>query len=153
MSDRLSIQLRSSVGLMLLMGVAHLLGLLGFWLAPLPWPVAGGATAMIGISLVRTLRRHALRVSADALVELELRDDGSAAARSRDGGWADYRVDGSSFVSSVLTIVNLRGRGGRRVHAVLVTRDNVETEAFRRLRVWLGWRFSAGSDTDASNQP
>ena len=41
MSDRLSIQLRPSVGLMLLMGVAHLLGLLGFWLAPLPWPVAG----------------------------------------------------------------------------------------------------------------
>jgi len=152
MADRLSIGLRPSVRLALWMGAAHLLGASGFWLAPIPWPLAAGASALVAISLVRTLRRHALLISGDALIELELRDDGSAAARSRAGGWADYQVHGSSFISSVLTIVNLQpgGRAGSR--SVLVTSDNADPDAFRRLRVWLGWRSRAGGDSPAGDQ-
>ena len=153
MPDRLSIRLRPSVRLAVLLGAAHAAGALGFWLAPIPRPLAAGATAVVGVSLVRALRRHALRISADALIELELRDDGSAAACSHAGGWADYRVDGSSFVSSALTIVNLRVPGSARLCSALVTRDNVDAEAFRRLRVWLGWRSRAGNASHAIDQP
>jgi len=129
------------------------MGASGFWLAPIPWPFAAGATAVVGASLVVALRRHALRISADALIELELRDDGSAAARSRAGRWADYRVDGSSLVSSLLTIVNLRPGGGGRLHSILVTKDNADAEAFRRLRVWLEWRCRAHDDLRPGGQP
>lgn len=152
MPDRLTVRVRPSVRLALVIGAAHLMGASGFWLAPVPWPLAAGATAVVAASLVMALRRHALRLSEDALIDLELREDGSAAACSRAGRWAEYRIDGSSLVSSALTIVNLRAEGGGRLRSILLTNDSVDAEAFRRLRVWLGWRRRADDDLRAGDQ-
>jgi toxin CptA len=142
MADRLRIALGPSVSLAVWLGGAHVVGLAGFWLAPLTWPVSAGASAMIALSLVVSLRRHAFRSSPGAIIELEVDEQCLAAAQLRDGRWLECEVDASSFVSPMLTIVNLRPRLRGGMRAVLVAPDCVQLEAFRRLRVWLRWRCS-----------
>jgi len=142
MADRLRIALGPSVSLAVWLAGGHVAGLAGFWLAPLAWPVSAGASALIAISLVASLRRHAFRSSPGAVIELEVDEQCLAAAQLRDGRCLQYEVDASSFVSPLLTIVNLRPRLRGRMRAVLIAPDCVQDEAFRGLRVWLRWRCS-----------
>ena len=51
------------------------------------------------------------------------------------------RFAGSTFVSARLTVLNLRPERGRGRNAVLITTDNVDPDGFRRLRIWLRWRY------------
>lgn len=142
MADRLRIALGPSVSLAVWLGSGHLVGLAGFWLAPLTWPLSACASALIAISLAASLRRHAFRSSPGAIIELEVDDQCLAVAQLRDGRCLECEVDASSFVSPLLTIVNLRPRLRGSMRAVLVAPDCVQGEAFRRLRVWLRWRCS-----------
>jgi len=151
--EAVRIELRPSLAIALWLGGAHLLALSGIWLAPLGWPIAAAGSLAIGMSLLMTLRRHALRTAPDAIVALELHDAASACVRSRDGGVIEGRVAGSSFVSPSFTIVNLRPEAAGRLRTVLVTPDCVDGEAFRRLRVRLRWDRTGARDASAADQP
>ncbi|PWT75006.1 MAG: hypothetical protein C5B46_03210 [Proteobacteria bacterium] len=151
MADRLQFTLSRSFTLSVWLVAGHLIGLIGLWSAPMPWPLKAIGGAAIIVSLVFSIRRHALRSASDAIVELELREDCSAGALRRDGGWEEFSVDGSSFVSPVLTIVTLRPRSRGRMRAVLIAPDCVQQESFRRARVWLRWRCAGSGEQSADS--
>jgi toxin CptA len=131
------------------LGGAHALAAAALWLTPLPfaWRLAGS----LGLAghLAWSLRRHAWRTAARSVVELELRDDCSILARPRAGGWVDYQLDGGSFVSPLLTVLRLRPEARRLVCSVLITPDSLDPDSFRRLRVWLRWRYRSPADKRA----
>jgi toxin CptA len=79
------------------------------------------------------------------VVELELYEDCTLSACTGDGRWLHYRIVGSSFLSRVLTVLNLRGESAWGVRSVLISADSVDPDAFRRLRVWLRWRCASVS--------
>jgi toxin CptA len=144
MAERLSLRLGASQTLTRVLSGAHILAAGALWAAPVPAVLAVAGSLVLALHLASALRRHAWRSDARALVELELREDCSAAARSRAGEWKTYRVAGSSFVSPRLTVLNLRPERGLGRNAVLITADNADPDGFRRLRVWLRWRCGGG---------
>jgi toxin CptA len=95
---------------------------------------------VVTASAVWSVRGHAFRNAPRSVVELELYEDCTLSARTADGSWLQCRMVGSSFVSRVLTVLNLRTEGAWGVRSVLISADCVEPDAFRRLRVWLEWR-------------
>jgi hypothetical protein len=109
-------------------------------LALLPaWWAAILATALCA-SLVFHLRRDALRLSGDAVIEVTLRDHGRCELLTRGGAVLEGTVAGSSFVSGAFTVVNARLDGGRGLRSVVVMPDCAAAEERRRLRVWLRYR-------------
>ena len=144
MAERLSLRLGPSRTLAGLLGGAHGVALGALWASPVPsgWALAG--SLVIALHLGQALRQHAWRSAPHALVELELLEDCSAAARSRVGLWKTYRVAASSFVSARLAILNLRPGRGLGRPTVVITGDNVDPDRFRQLRVWLRWRCGHG---------
>jgi toxin CptA len=153
MAERLSLSLGSSRLLTEILGGAHVLAAAALWLAPLPagWALAGSLA--LSVHLAWVLRRHAWRNAAGALIELELLDDCSISARARAGMWEAYRVARSSFVSPLLTVLNLRPEAGGWSRPVLITADNADADSFRRLRVWLRWRCRDGAQVRGAATP
>jgi len=144
MAERLNLSLGPSRTLTWLLAGAHTVSAGALWAAPVPagWAFAGSLALAVHLGWV--LRQHAWRSARHALIELELLEDCSAAARTRVGEWKTYRIAASSFVSPRLTVLNLRPEHGLGRRAVLITSDNVDPNGFRRLRVWLRWRCGVG---------
>ena len=101
------------------------------------------AAVFIGaaVSLARALPRHAWLRSADAITAIELDDDDAVVYR-HDGRSEHARLLASTYVSPYLTVLNLRIAGNIFAQHVIVVPDNVEPDAFRRLRLWLRWGYS-----------
>ena len=97
-------------------------------------------------SRVHLLARCAALHAANAIVALELKSGGGISFHTRDGGWVDCELSGSSYVSPGLTIVNLLPRGRRRTRHVILVPDNVDPRDFRRLRMWMRWKSAPGSE-------
>lgn len=102
------------------------------------WWAAAILTAALCASLVFHLRRDALRLSGDAVIEVTLRDRGRCRLLTRGGAVLEGTVAGSSFVSGWFTVVNVRLDG--KLRSVAVMPDSAPAEERRRLRVWLRYR-------------
>ncbi len=146
MVERLSLRLGPSRLLAGLLGSTHILAAGGLWLAPLPLAWALACSLALSAHLVWLVRLHAWRSGAGALIDLELLDDCSVLVCSRTGPRERYRIAASSFVSRPLVVLNLRSGVGRRTRRVLIAADSLDAESFRRLRVWLRWRWRDGAD-------
>lgn len=148
---RVRLQPSRQLGLLLCGGHAGAVAL--SWAASIPWWASLAVSLAVLASLAFCLRAHALRNGPRAVVGVELRLDGSGAIQDRRGHWREVGVLGSTFVSPLLTVLNLRlsGAGGRR--SLIVTPDALGADEFRRLRVWLRWRGmpadAQGSDNHA----
>jgi toxin CptA len=110
------------------------------WVPPIAWWLSLGLSAGVLASLPFSLRHHASRSASGALTSIELRPDGSAAVENRNGRRSEVRVLGSSFVSPILTILNLTVAGVSLPRSLVVAPDALTADEFRRLRVWLRWR-------------
>ncbi|HXZ54608.1 MAG TPA: protein YgfX [Burkholderiales bacterium] len=136
----LRLDLRPSRRLIGILAVLHFLALaaasmgLGGWLR-------FGVWALLLASLGRSLAQALLR-TANQPVSLELREDGRASWKNRNGNWREGRLGESHFVSAALAIVGLKDAYGRSTRVVLMP-DSVPSEDFRRLRVWLRWHPGA----------
>ncbi len=106
----------------------------------LPAWAAAILTAAFCASLVFHLRRDALRLSGDAVIEVTLGERGRCEVLTRGGAVLEGTVAGSSFVSGLFTVVNVRLDGGRKFRSVAVMPDSATAEERRRLRVWLRYR-------------
>lgn len=123
-------------------------------LALLLWPV--GAWLKISFmaaavaATVYAIRLHALLTLQSSVFALRLDQDGKVKLTTRCGNVFEIEVLASSFVSSRLTVLNLRVCGplpprmNKHIHLLLLP-DNSAPEAFRQLRVWLRW----GQETQA----
>jgi toxin CptA len=128
-----------SVRLSALLCIAHLAAVAGIgWSTVALWPKVL-LIGFVAASLVYLLARYAALHTGDAIVALEIHDDGVISYQTRLGDWVDCSVLGSSFVSHRLTIVNLRPHGRRSARHVILVPDNVDARDFRRLRIWLRW--------------
>jgi toxin CptA len=114
-------------------------------LAPLDLPLWAklGLALLIAASLAHALYRHAFLASRESCTALEVREADQAAVHTRARGWQDARILGTTYVSPVLTVVNLRLTGFVFAKHVVIVADNVDGETFRRLRVKLRWAYRA----------
>jgi len=113
----------------------HGLALVAALLAALPWGAQVLAVLLIGISAGRYARRPALAV------RLRCHADGrlECAAANDTAAWEALHLLPSSRVGIWLSVLHYRTGDGRR-HALAIAADSLPADAFRRLRVWLGWR-------------
>lgn len=134
-----------SVLLAIAVCIAHLLAAGLFWLLPIPALGKSVFTLLIAVSLVFLLARDAALHAANAVIALEIKGDGAISFQTRSGAWFDCTLLGSSYVSPRLTILNLRLGRGKRTRRVIIVPDNVDSNDFRILRMWLRWRQAGGS--------
>lgn len=105
----------------------------------LPLWVKIGMSAVIVASAFYQIVRVALLRADTSIVALELDHDGSAAFAIRDGAWQEASLLGTSFVSPLLIVLNLRLNQSRAVRHVVLMEDSADSEALRELRVLLRW--------------
>ena len=102
------------------------------------------AITALAVNLVAALRRTALLLAPDSAVAIEIGPDDTLSIQTRRGN----RIDGcevlaSTYVAAFLAIINLREPETRASRHVVLLRDSIDGEDFRRLRVWLRWKRSA----------
>jgi toxin CptA len=91
------------------------------------------------LSVLHATCRHALLRTNRAVLGIEIKDRETAAVLCRDGRWRDARVLGSTYVTPLLTVLNLRLTGERLMRHVVLVPDNIDREDFRKVRVLLRW--------------
>ncbi len=141
-ASTLQLDLKPSVKLAGLLLAAHVLALAATWVSLAGWPqvLVGFGILLSGTGCLAEVLHRSPR----AAVSLELREDGRAAWRDRNGGWHEGRLRSDHFVSAALVVLGLDQTGRGRKWLVLMG-DSALPEDFRRLRVWLRWRRDAGS--------
>src|SRR6266540_116202 len=130
----LRIDLKPSLQLAALLGVAHILALAAAWVSLAGWPrylVACGVLLSGAVCLVETLHR-----SSTGAVSLELHADGRASWRDRNGAWHEGKLGADHFVSTALVVMGLDQVERGRKWVVLMA-DSAPAEELRRLRIWL----------------
>lgn len=135
----LRIQVEKSVVLAAALLLVHALAA-GCIVLTLPAGAAFAGTAAIITSAVYRLRLDALQYSADAVVELLLREGGRCELITRAGATLAGQVQGSTFVSPWLIVVNFRLEPNRRRRSLVLVWDSASAEELRELRVWLKYR-------------
>ena len=135
----LSIAIRRSGRLTWLLILAHAGALTLLWPLDLPLWVKAAAGLAVAASLFFFLNRAALLRAAEAVIAVEIGEDGRIALQTRRGDWHECRLSGDSFVSPWLTIMILTQENRLRARYVVIVPDNVDAGDFRRLRVWMRW--------------
>ncbi len=135
----LKLSLRRSVYLAWLLVMAHAGAVALLWPLALPlWVKAAIGLAVIA-SLVFFLGHAALLRTPQAVIAVEIKEDGSITLQTRRGEWHECRLSGDSYVSPWLTLLVLRQENRLTPRYVAIMPDNVDAGDFRRLRVWLRW--------------
>lgn len=152
MPDRLIFQIPPSRTHTFVSTAVHVIALLSLWLARLPMAVGIPATILILTNLAVAVRKPDGSVRPSAGLAIEFCEAGVVALQQRNAEWRKYRLDGSTFVSSLVAVVNLSQANSSRMTSILVTAGTLDPTLFRRLRVWLKWRrvsnFEASSVSD-----
>ena len=89
--------------------------------------------------LFSKLARVAFLQCPTAIVAILITHDGKILASSRNGSWLECVILRTSFVSSRLTVLNMKTRGSPGVRHVILCSQNVDQDEFRRIRTWLKW--------------
>ncbi len=141
-ASTLQLDLKPSLKLAGLLLVAHILALAAAWVSLAGWPrvLVGFGILLSGAGCVA----EALQRSSRAAESLELREDGGASWRDRNGAWHEARLCSDHFVSAAFVVLGLDAAGRGRKWLVLLD-DSASPEDFRKLRVWLRWRRDVGS--------
>lgn len=95
----------------------------------------------IAASLANALWRHAFLKARYALTGIELGEADRASVETRDGRWHDARVLPTTYVSPLLSVLNVRLEDRMFTRHMLIVADNVDADDFRRLRVRLRWGY------------
>lgn len=134
-----SIELRPSTRFALLLGGAHLCGMVLLAVLPLAtWIQWCGATALL-LSAALTVFRHALRRGSQSVTALAFVDRTQLHVRTANGVWHTARVLGTSTVGAALAVLNLQLDDRWRTLHVVIPADSLGADDFRQLRVWLRW--------------
>lgn len=118
-----------------------LLFLPGWWVPAL---VASGIAA----SLIVHMRRDALILSGNSVTDIVLKDAARCELALRNGNMQSGSVQGSTFVSPLLIVINFNPEPRGPGRAVILMPDSAPAEDLRRVRVWL--RYCARADAGAS---
>jgi hypothetical protein len=91
------------------------------------------------LSFAHALWRYVLLKSRRSIVAIELADCENVAVQTKDGVWRSGRVLGTSYISAMLTVINLREAEHKLAQHVIIVPHNIDPEDFRKLRVILRW--------------
>ncbi|MDH5536325.1 MAG: hypothetical protein OEZ08_12260 [Betaproteobacteria bacterium] len=139
------IALRPSRRLAWLLGLAHLAAAGAVWVLELPLWLAIPLVLSLAVHGVTQVARAALLRGVNSVMAVEAGRASGVPFRDRDGAWHEGSLLGSSYVSPVLTILNLRLAATRGLRHVVILPDAVDPDEFRRLRVWLRWSRHDGT--------
>ncbi|HSQ03436.1 MAG TPA: protein YgfX [Burkholderiales bacterium] len=104
---------------------------------------------LIAMSAYHTAWQGALLRSGRSIDGFEFDREGRVNVRSRLHGWQEAQLLGSTFVSPVLTILNVKVAGERLARHVVILPDSLPCEDFLQLRVLLRWpKRAAGAEPD-----
>jgi toxin CptA len=133
----LQIAIKPSRQLAALLCLAHAAAAAAVLVIDLPLWLSIVLVLAVGTSCGAYLHSSALLRGGGAVVGLEINDDGALSYQMRGGEWREGKLLGSSFVSSYLTILNIRTAGKFFARHVVIVPGAVDAEDFRRLRVLL----------------
>jgi toxin CptA len=115
----------------------------GVTLVPLALPawMRLAAAAGLVLSLGHALWYRVLLRGASSVADVELLGGDDARLFLRNGAILDARVLETSYVTPLLTVLNLRLAEQRCTRHVVLLRDSAEAETLRRARVLLRWAY------------
>ncbi|BCT68362.1 protein YgfX [Nitrosospira sp. NRS527] len=155
----LVVRLKPSRRLAAMLSVAHFAAIGLLWPLILPVSAKLAGSAMLVVSLVFYLRRHALLRSPDSVMNIGLSEEMICTLETRRGDRIVCTLLGSSFVAPYLTLLELKPlkrqepakstppsscpRRQRRFFArsIVILPDGIDAEQFRQLRVLLRWKW------------
>jgi toxin CptA len=140
MSDLL-IRLQPSYYLALLLSFAHAAAGLVLWPLALPLGVKAAIAILLIVSLIYYLRKDALLIAHDAVVALTLTEEMSCILTERSGQSMVCGLSDNTFVAPYLTVINLQPVERFFMRGVVILPDSIDAEEFRRLRIWLWWKW------------
>jgi toxin CptA len=108
------------------------------------WMRAVAVTAIAG-SAAWQIRQSALRCGSRSVIGLHVGRDDALTIETRGGEKLGCEVLSSTFVSALMTVVNLRADPERGLLHAVIFPDCVNADDFRRLRVWLRWKALSAS--------
>ena len=95
--------------------------------------------AALILNCLLSLQRAALLLMPVSAVAIEITPDNLLSIQTRRGDWIECEVLGSTYVASFLTVLNLREIEKGAVRHIVIARDGIDAEDFRKFRVWLRW--------------
>ncbi len=137
----LSIHLKPSYQLGVILISAHCLAALILWLLALPWQMQMILSVMLITSLIYYLRKDAYLSADNAIVALAFSSEISCTVTTRCGESIVCDVLHNSFVAPYLTVLDLKPAGKFLTCSVVILSDSIDAEEFRQLRVWLRWKW------------
>ncbi|QOJ08495.1 protein YgfX [Nitrosomonas sp. H1_AOB3] len=143
--NELSIQLQPSSRLAVLLSLAHCTAAGVFWPLALPVVVKLIITLLLAGSLYYYLRRYAWLTSPRSIVALHLTGRNSCRMKAHADEYIDTVVDTSTFVAPYMTVLCLRKERTKHYYTVVILPDSIDANSFRRLRVWLRWKWQDSS--------
>ncbi len=139
----LSVKLKPSLQLTVILGFAHLSITCLLWVMTLSIFIKLLGTIFLLISMWLYSRYFALLLSAKSIVSFELSEAMLCTIKTRSGEHFDCKILGSSFVSPYLLILNLKPLDRFFVRNLIILNDAINTEKFRKLRVLLRWKWKS----------
>lgn len=110
-------------------------------MAYLPAIAAAGVALLAWLDAWRTLQLHAWRRHRESIVALQPAGN-DFAFQLRAGAWHSGAILAGGLVTRWLTVVRLREEGeARRSRVLLLWIDSLGADDYRRLRVYLRWRW------------
>lgn len=148
----LQINLRRSWIFAGILAAAHGAAMLIIKLLALPRALQLAAIVLLAINLALNLRKSALLRSPDSIVALEITADGGFSLRLLGGNWLHCVALGSTYVTGLMVVANLKELEQGRIHHAVILPDGIDAEDFRRLRVWLRWKREAVAGVSNSSR-
>lgn len=144
--DELTIHLRPSWQLAIMFSCVHVACIIIILLLDISILLEAIGVLLLGLSLIYYIRMYALLTSPNAIASLYLSDHSSCKTQTRSGQQQRWCIQGSSFVTSYLTVLSLGSNESVFARSIVILPDSIDTEQFRQLRVWLRWKWKdAGS--------
>ena len=103
------------------------------------------AILLISLATIWHMAQYALLLLPGSIIKLELTTRAEFFVTQRDGQKIKAEVLTTSFVAWYLVMLNLKFPASRLARHVVLIPDMLDSEAFRRLRVWLRWGHHASA--------
>jgi toxin CptA len=145
--DHIRVNLQPSYSLAAILIVSHCVATVLIWLLALTIVIKILVTIAIIFSCVYYLRQDALLLNNNAVIAFDLFEKMQCTITTRSGKSIQCLITADSFVTPVLTVIIFKLKKPLSLSpfcSVVILPDRIETNEFRRLRIWLRWKYRQG---------
>lgn len=138
----ITVSLKPSPRLAMLLAVVHSGAIFLVFYLRIQFGVA--LAAPLVFSMVYSIMRYAWLSHSGSIVSLKIGDT-SCTFFTRGRDERSCIIQGSSYVSPWLTVLNLKVKG-RLMQSAVILSDAMDRQEFRQLRIWLRWKYQADAE-------